>query len=250
MKKFCLEENIVLTVNLYQNIEEFCLLQNSSIQETLYICPGPLVADGVRALLGKNAEVVTIAKWVNDQLKVNNQKRTMKSELLLRLSSVWRHYFPVAHEQIFFRAFEIFTDLRSFTLDANFLTEVLSELDPELKKSVLIFWVYFENEKIIDEQLAYKLVSGDLSSRPLCFVGFKHMNAVQIDMIKELSDNKQLTVAFPLSVYRETLPGDWIRWLLPESKTEIEENHNSDYNLIFQAFASNISSYLPLATAS
>lgn len=243
MKKFCLEENIVLTVNLYQNIEEFCLLQNSSIQENLYICPGPLVADGVRALLGKNAEVVTIAKWVNDQLKATNQKRIMKSELLLRLSSVWRHYFPAAHEQIFFRAFEIFTDFRSFTLEANFLSEVLGELDPELKKSVLIFWVYFENEKLVDEQLAYKLVSGNLDPRSLCFMGFKHMNAVQIDMIKELSDNKHVTVAFPLAVYKDTLPSDWIRWLLPESKTNEEENNNSDFEVMLVGFQKNKLNY-------
>ena len=224
----------MLIVNLYKSIEEFCFEQKNSLQETRYICPGPVIADGVRSILGSNAEVLTIAKWVNDNLKKQNKKRIMKSELLLRLSAIWRHYFPIAGEQVFFRAFEIFTDFRSFTLDQNLLGDVLLELDPDLKKSILLFWVYFETEQLIDEQLGYKLVSRDQETTKICFMGFKHMNAVQIDMLQSLSEFKDVIIAFPESIYKETLPGDWIRWLMPEmsKNREIENKQQFEASVV------------------
>jgi len=233
----------VLSVNLYKNIDEFFLHKESQFPNHLFICPGPLVADSVRSLLGSTTETITIAKWVNDSLKLQNQEKIKKSELLLRLSSVWRHYFPVSQEQIFFRAFEIFTDLRSFTLDKDLLIDVLVELDADLKKSILLFWVYLETENLVDEQLAYKLVGANKEERPLCFIGFKHMNSIQIDMLKSQAEHREVVVAFPSDVYQETLMTDWIRWILPEQKLSFDKSSSVQESVKIYLYTKNKLNY-------
>ena len=210
----------MLEVIFYQSTED--LIKDEDLSENpLIICPSPIVADGLRRLMSEKLEVVTISKWVSDYLKTSNLKRSNKSELMLRLSSVWRHYFPTKEAHLFLKAFEIFTDLRSFTLSLEMLSEFIKELDDDTAKSILIFWTFLENEKIIDEQLSYQLISANKFSRPFRFIGFKHLSGIQIDMLKTISEQVSVDVFFPKNVYAESLSTDWIRWLLPEKKLEI-----------------------------
>ena len=210
----------MLDVIFYQSTEDL-LTKEMSVGTPLIICPSPIVADGLRRLMPENVEILTISKWVTDYLKTKNLKRSNKAELMLRLSSVWRHYFPKQEAHLFFKAFEIFTDLRSFSLNLELLSEFLKELDEVTTKSILIFWTFLQNEKIIDEQLSYQIISSYEIERPVWVIGFKHLSGIQIDMFKVISEKTDVSVFFPKDVYTESLSSDWIRWLVAEKKIEI-----------------------------
>lgn len=209
----------MLEVIFYQTTED---LADSEISgNPLIICPSPAVADGLRRLMPENSEIITISKWVSDYLKTKNQKRINKAELMLRLSSVWRHYFPTEEGHLFFKSFELFTDLRSFSLNLEMLSEFLKEIDEVTTKSVLLFWTFLQTEKLIDEHLSYQILS-DMDDagmrRPIWVIGFKHLSGIQIDMFKVLGEKADVNIFFPKDVYPETLSTDWIRWLVPESE--------------------------------
>jgi hypothetical protein len=120
MSHFVLEKSVVLEVIFYQSTEDL-VTTDLSFESPLIICPSPIVADGLRRLMPDNLEIITISKWVTDYLKSKNLKRSNKAELMLRLSSVWRHYFPKEEAHLFFKSFEMFTDLRSFSLNLELL---------------------------------------------------------------------------------------------------------------------------------
>jgi CRISPR/Cas system-associated exonuclease Cas4 (RecB family) len=215
---FVLEKSVVLEVVFYKNQGE--LISSLSSKGSLIVCPSPLIADGLRRQLPKGAEVITISKWVSDALKNKNLTRSNKAELMLRLSSVWRHYFPKEEAHLFFKSFELFTELRSFTLDLNLLSEFMKELDEVIVKSILIFWTFLDNENIIDEHKSYHCVSDVVLEKDLYIVGFKHLSGIQIDMLKTLGEQINVFVPFPEEVYAETFSSDWIRWIMPEQAVE------------------------------
>lgn len=214
-----MEKSVVLEVIFYQTTKD--LTAGVSSEGPLIICPSPIVADGLRRSAPENLEIITISKWVSDYLKTKNVKKSNKAELMLRLSSVWRHYFSKEEASLFFKSFELFTELRSYSLNLEFLSEFLKELDEIISKSILLFWTFVQNEKIIDEHLGYQLVSEVEVKRPVWFIGFRHMSGIQIDMLKVLAEKTSIKVFFPKDVYAESLSSDWIRWLLPEDKIEI-----------------------------
>lgn len=201
----------MLEVVYYQTNEE--LFEAFSAQSScLIIAPSPLIADNLRAL-NPNAEVLTISKWVSDHLKTQGKKRIRKSDLMVKLAAVWRHYFPEQKPALFREAFDLFTELRSFTLNLELLAEFFKELEADLVKSLLLFWTYLDQEKLIDEHLGYYETSLIGDNRPLMFVGFKHLSGVQIDMIKRLSETQEINVSFPADILPDIQSHDWITWL-------------------------------------
>lgn len=211
----------MLDVVFYHTTQDLAHAEFDS-HKPLIICPSPLVADGLRRLMPPGLEIITISKWVSDFLKLKNKKKANKAELMLRLSSVWRHYFPESDIQIFLRSFELFTDLRSFSLNLDLLSEFLKETDPQITKSVLIFWAFVNSEDIVDEHRSYQIMGEIEIVRPVWMIGFKHLSGIQIDMLKELGERTSVNVFFPKDVYLETLSTDWIRWIVPEFKIDAE----------------------------
>lgn len=210
----------MLEVVFYQNNQD--LLQK--LQEEippLVICPSPQVADNLRSL-APELNVITISKWTSDHLKKLGLTRSRKSELMIKLAAVWRVYFPTEPTAVFLEAFELFTELRSYTLDMGLLNEFLQELDEEIRKSIMVFWAYLVQENIIDEHLSYNKVTESRHHMSMCFVGFKHMSGVQIDMLKTLSETQDIEVLFPYPVYTDSLPNDWVRWLSADEIKKIK----------------------------
>lgn len=221
----------MLDVVFYHTTQDLAAVELDSVKP-LVVCPSPLVADGLRKLMPSGLEIITISKWVSDFLKSKNQKKSNKAELMLRLSSVWRHYFPEEEAEIFFRSFELFTELRSFTLNLDLLSDFLKELDDKIAKSVLIFWAFLENEKIIDEHKSYQLCAEMKLAKPLWLIGFKHLSGIQIDMLKEIGESTEVGVFFPKDVYDETLSSDWIRWIVPEAVT-VPDSQNKKIDVVY-----------------
>lgn len=223
---FVLEKSVVLEVVLYQFTEDL-IPTNTSLEKPLIICPSPIVADGLRRLMSETSDIMTISKWVNDYLKTKNIKKINKSELMLRLSSIWHHYFPEDEAYLFFKSFELFTELRSFSLNLELLSEFLKELDEKTAKSILIFWTFLQNEQIVDEHLSYNIISELETEKSIWLMGFKHLSGIQIDMVKRLSEKNTIRIFFPENVYAESLNTDWIRWLLPEKVTTNKANEKN-----------------------
>ncbi len=212
----------MLEVNFFESNQD--LLEELKVGNTpLVICPSPKVADNLRSLVPE-LEVITISKWTSDHLKSLGLSRSRKSELMIKLSAVWRHYFPNEKTTVFMEAFELFTELRSYTLNLELLAEFFKELDEVIVKSVLVFWTYLDQEKLVDEHLSYKKVTESKLHRPMWFIGFKHMSGVQIDMLKVISENHDVEVFFPRPVFNESLPNDWIGWMTEEEPQKIVEN--------------------------
>jgi hypothetical protein len=188
----------------------------------LVVCPSPVVADGLRTLVPE-LDIVTISKWTTDHLKTLGLKRSKKSELIIKFGAVWRHYYPNESFNVFYQAFELFTELRSYTLSLELLSEFFKELDEIIVKSIFIFWAYMDQEKIIDEHLGYKKVTESVNHKSLSIIGFKHISGVQIDMLKTIGENRHVQVYCPVQVFHESLSNDWMKWLHPdELKKDIE----------------------------
>jgi CRISPR/Cas system-associated exonuclease Cas4 (RecB family) len=212
----------VLEVIFYESNQDL-LEQLKTGNAPLVICPSPKVADNLRSLVPE-LEVITISKWTSDHLKNLNLTRARKSELMIKFSAVWRHYFPNENTTIFLEAFELFTELRSYTLDLELLAEFFKELNEVIMKSILIFWTYLDQENIIDEHLSYKKVTDSKLHRSMWIIGFKHLSGVQIDMLKVISENQSVNVFFPRQVFNESLTNDWIGWITEEEPTKTIEN--------------------------
>lgn len=197
----------------------------------LVVCPSPVVADGLRALVPE-FNIITISKWTTDHLKTLGLKRSKKSELIVMFGAVWRHYYPTESFNVFYQAFELFTELRSYTLSLELLSEFFKELDEVIVKSIFIFWAYMDQEKIIDEHLGYKKLTESDNHKSLCIVGFKHISGVQIDMLKTIGEKWDVQVYCPTQVFQESLSNDWMKWLHPDELTnEIKREAKQTVNL-------------------
>ena len=193
----------------------------------LVVCPNPTFADRFRMATNSKFDVITIAKWISSIELTKEQQRVSKSELMLRVASAWRNYFPQSGIDLFLNSFELFTEIRSFTLDLEIALNLISDLDDELQKSFKIFWAVLQSEKLIDEHLSYEIKKSYLEDRSMLFVGFKHLSGVQIDLLKEASLDRDVYIYFPAAVKSESLNTDWINWLfadkLNDQKSGIEK---------------------------
>lgn len=228
-----MEKSVVLKVVFFESNKDLsCLLKNDP--SSVIVCPNPKTADNLRDFL-EEREIVTISKWVADHLRTQKKTRIKKSDLMIKLSAIWRHYYPKEKTSTFMEAFELFTEIRSYTLNVELLADLFLDLDKNILRSFLLFWTYVEEEKIIDEHLAYKKIASAIDSGTISFVGFKHMSGVQIDMLKEIGEKHEVSLFFPRAVYEETHPSDWIRWLggeFGESQKEKKNKRKVKYILL------------------
>ena len=217
----------MLDVVFYQSNQEH--IEKLRVMSCLVICPSPQVADNLRLQIPE-LEILTISKWTTDHLKNKGLVRARKSELMIKLSAIWRHYFQAHPTSLFLESFEMFTELRSITLNLELLSEFFKELDKEIDdemiKSILLFWTFLDQEKIIDEHLSYKKVGEVELTKNIVFTGFKHMSGVQIDMLRTLGENVEVAITFPENVYNETFSSDWIKWICPNGKIQKSVGNN------------------------
>lgn len=207
----------MLETVFYQNGQDLIFKVNLATHVKLWVTPSPHEADALRKS-NPHINVVTISKWTTDHLRDSGSKKIRKSILMIKLISLWKNYFPKGKTSEFQKAFDLFTELRSFTLDLNLIHDILSETDKDMVRSVLIFWTYLQelerDQKIIDEQSAYfKIGQGLTVNQSLAFVGFRHMSAIQIDMLKSLSQRICVELYFPKEVYLNSFDTDWIKWI-------------------------------------
>lgn len=211
-------------------------MQNLSGEKT-FITPSPAKADGLRSMLQEtsSSDVVTIAKFTSDLIKhlFDNQsipEIKRKADLLLIFGILKNKYLPELGYEQFNQAYNLFSDLRSYTLNEDALNSIMEEQSPEVKKAVELFWRLLEITGYLDEHGAYQKIaealrsSEEISEMKKCYIfwGFQHLNGQQIDLLKALSIRYQVIIPFPLSLKNKLKKSDWISWLRESRVSEID----------------------------
>ncbi|WP_372654591.1 hypothetical protein, partial [Halobacteriovorax sp.] len=145
----------MLSVYLYKKSSEiynFDFLENSE-EKVVVICPHPMAADSLRSKISdpSRAEVITISKFSSDLLKEIDSEIVLKrkADLLGQLATIWKKKLSDFAADSFFDSFNLFTELRGYTLDFEMIKEVLPFYDEAIQKSLPIYWMYFEQLGII-----------------------------------------------------------------------------------------------------
>jgi hypothetical protein len=233
----------IITYDTSSELTSLDFLSKTKDLSTVVVCPNPLVADGFREKLqisslgSENLEVVTIAKFVADLVKIHTEdlKITRKSELMVILAGVWKSKFDNLPDELFHQSFTLFTDLRSYTLDSNLINEVLSHLDPKMAEVIAVFWQIIESPVlgILDEHAAYSYLAEKVkesgaseSSQNIVFYGFSHLSGSQIDLLKSLSLNNELFIPINQVALEYAIDFDWPKWL--DAEFEIPEKQEAE----------------------
>ncbi len=215
-----------------QRSQLFEFFQNLSGPKKI-MAPSPAKADGIRTgfKAGEDLDVVTISKFTSDILKSLGHEATeiplkRKAELLLIFGFLKDRHLPELGFEQFMQAYNLFSDLRSFSLSIDALSTVLEEQSPEIQKAVQLFFTLMQITGNLDEHGAYHFIAEQLRSgeekeelkKNYIFWGFQHLNGQQVDLLKALSIRYDVYLPFPLELKDKVKRTDWIYWL-KDSKT-------------------------------
>jgi hypothetical protein len=216
--------------------EDFYLYLEEKFNEVKVITPSPSKADSFRLRFHHKAsfDVITISKFTASLLEkvsansvVNNLKR--KAEIVLIFGILRSKYFPHLNFESFWECYEIFSDLRSFSLNSEITNQVIEELPSESQKVILLFDQLIKNLEILDEHAAYSYIAQFIKENQqvkfednsIVIWGFSHLNGQQIDLIKALSLRNKVLIPIPIHLKEKIKKGDWISWLKDSSTQEI-----------------------------
>lgn len=203
----------------------------------VFITPSPSKADGLRARLqGQMYEdVITIAHFTGSLAKHlwKTEEQPLikrKAELLLIFGILKNKYLPELGYEQFTQAYNLFSDLRSFTLNYDALSSVLEEQPEVIKNAVALFWKILDLTNYLDEHAAYQMIAERLRSveeitelkKTYIFWGFQHLNGQQVDLLKALAIRYQVIIPFPLSLKEKVKKSDWISWVKDHKTEEVE----------------------------
>jgi len=186
----------MMQIIYFSQKEQFLTEMETYEGEKVYVTPSPAKADGLRIRLTgmKSQDVITIAKFTStlvEHLWDNGERPEVKrkSELLLIFGILKNKYLPQLGYEQFTQAYNLFSDLRSFTLNEDALTSVLEEQPEEIRRAVELFWKLLELTGHLDEHGAYQQIGERLRSadeieslnKTYVFWGFQHLNGQQVD---------------------------------------------------------------------
>jgi CRISPR/Cas system-associated exonuclease Cas4 (RecB family) len=225
----------MMQIVYFSRKEEFLTGLEAESGELVFITPSPSKADGLRNRLSSTIshDVITISKFTSrviQELIPQGLDLKRKSELLLVFGILKNKYLPELGYEQFTQAYNLFSDLRSFTLDADALTTVLDEQPEIIKTAVRLFWKLLDLTGYVDEHGAYHRIAEALRSgeenetlnRTYVFWGFQHLNGQQVDLLKALAIRYRVVIPFPLELKASLKRTDWITWLRDARVTEKE----------------------------
>ena len=244
---------MIKIISYEKNIEGFNqdFINNIDL-DTVVICPSPSLADLYRQNSSKNSDikitnvqVVTISSFITGLLKIfSSSDYKTKSELMLELAALWKIKFSSDNYKRFIQIYNLFTELRSYTLNENLIDEILNDFSDEVANPIRLFWIYLENAKVIDEHQSYSVVTNELRNensevikhlndelipKNYIFWGFRHMTGVQVDFLKSLSITNKIYILQPSLVLSSLLMSDWVSWLTSTPEAEFSEvNYSCD----------------------
>lgn len=212
----------------------------SKEKKTVFICPNATIADSVRSQFLENSQFssITLAKFLNDSFEESdvNQNRKSKADLLLELGIVWKKLGVNGDFEEFMAAFNMLTELRSFSTNLILFEDIFENIDEGLAKTIKIFWAYMDQKRLIDEHQSctilgqmYKDISceflDEYTDVDFVFWGFDFLSGVQIDLLKSMSIRENVLVPINKNFMDKLKTTDWIYWLGTEfdDKKEIKK---------------------------
>jgi len=223
----------MLSVKLLPSNSEILKLeyiQDENLSDVLVVCPSPQKADGIRGKLqsqNKTVDVVTISKFIKDCISLMGESQfsvSRKSELLLKLSTIWKIKNPDVDYDIFTKAFNLYTELRGFTLNLEMIEDILEEEDEKLATAIRFFWLVTEELGLIDEHQSYGMLSEEIRTiespthefidgKTIVFMGFKHLSGGQLDLLKSVGIRTEVIIPIHERIYKEADKTTWMGWL-------------------------------------
>lgn len=203
-----------------------------------FVAPSPAKADSLRLRLGSagfSHDVLTIAKFTSNLMnalcEIEEQPEIKrKSELLLIFGILKNKYLPNLGFEQFMQGYNLFSDLRSFTMNYDALASVLEEQPEEVRQAVGLFWKLLEATGFLDEHGAYHFIAERLRSseevpelkKTFVFMGFQHLNGQQVDLLKALAIRYRVIIPFPLELKPQLKRSDWVTWLAENKVEQVE----------------------------
>jgi hypothetical protein len=227
----------MMQIVYFHRKEQFLKEMHGLPRPMLYVTPGPAKADGLRLLLkdSLDTDVVTISRFTSDLIEVlwppgEGPAIKRKSELLLIFGILKNNYLPELGFEQFVQSYNLFSDLRSFTMSQQALTGIMEEQPDQIRQAVELFWKLLELTSYCDEQGAYHAVAEALRSsdaykklqKTYVFWGFQHLNGQQVDLLKALAIRYKVVIPIPALIKKKLKPSDWPSWLKDYSASEIE----------------------------
>lgn len=229
----------------YQTSQDFFDQASQYVEAPLVVCPNPFKADEARLRfdsVGKEVECITISKFMKDQIRSLLPEETManaknKSELILFLGAVWKKLQNKPDYLAFVNAFNIFTELRSYSVETPVIEGALEFYDDELAQIVTLFQKLVTDMNIIDEHGSYNVLTqrlreGDLPvdyvlPKEIVLYGFEFLTASQLDLLKILATRSDLSLMLYQNVVENATDLDWVGWLKPEETLKVQSGYNT-----------------------
>lgn len=202
---------------------------STSAGPTTIVVPGPKDADSLRSLLEHKAKtglrVETISKFVKDEFSRHFPKAEIlqKFELFQRLATLWKAKVGATNYAGFSQTFELFTELRSYSVEESLFQEIYQKFPVECVGVLPYFWAYLDGESVADEQKMYAWIArahqesknkdGASSDESIVFWDFNHLNGNQVDMLLGLACTHDIVVPVLESILGQSQKGDWVSWL-------------------------------------
>ncbi len=154
------------------------------------------------------------------------------------LSFSFKKFYPDESFDLFYRGFNLFTELRSYSLNLNLMSDVLQGFDQKLEDCFRLFWQVSEQLDILDEQRAYFEFGNELKKEETEFKnsnyivwGFQFLSNNQIILLESLSLRNQVYIPIPYSVWEGSQSQDWPKWINFSEMIPIDERNISRSNL-------------------
>ncbi len=213
--------------------DNFENLYSTRIKHPIVLTPGPKEADNIRYLnqqffFQNRLDPITMSAFTNDMIDrlcrsdsyPNNFKTKVyrKAEIFLNLAGAWESVFGSEQDELFYQAYRVLSELRGSTLYLNLISEALDLLSSDLKKAVSLMWAFIDEQGIVDEHRAYKLIEENATRKHfehdgILVVGFNHLSAVQVDMFNHISSYMDVIITLPKGIMNNLTRFDWPMWL-------------------------------------
>lgn len=191
------------------------------LPEGRVIVPSRAYADGLPEGARRGARVQPIDAFVREHLEARSEDTEHKNQasLTLELGADFARGFPKGGLDLFLQALRLLMDFRGFTLDPERGGEGLDLVGGPAAEAAKFLWSRMDGRGTVDDHGRYGLVgdgylggAGLLKDEDVTFMGFNHLTAVQVDMIKAVGEANRTAVAVERYALERSLDTDWPAW--------------------------------------
>ena len=211
-------------------------------EKSLFITPSPEKADLLRKTIQEDQlkscfQIITINQFVREN--IHHGKKVQKSELLTQLGVAWKKIYPNEPYLQFFRAFNLFTDLRGYSLDINLISSILENIDKKTQTAIQFFWNFCEQSNIYDENKIYEKLSQKFSHNEkyhekinhFIFWGFEFFSNMQINFLESLGEKNMVDIFLPSRVLEGCGDFDWPSWISGKTVAPLTRRDTSEQSV-------------------